>query len=156
MTVEAYQREFLNLSCYAEDEITIDDRKQQKFRRGLQSDLRLALSLHDFASFATLVNKAITFETAQLEHKDSQKRSRDVGSSSGSTPKRRVWLPYSVYQLFAPASRPSYVAPRLPPPPPRQPRFLPPQSNAAPLRPQDGLCLKCRLPGHMARDCPRV
>src|SRR3954468_17720633 len=85
MTVEAYQREFLNLSRYAEDEITTDARKQLKFRRGLQSDLRLALSLHDFANFATLVNKAITFETAQLEHKDTQKRSREVGSSSGAT-----------------------------------------------------------------------
>ena len=31
MTVEAYQREFLNLSRYAEDEITTDARKQQKF-----------------------------------------------------------------------------------------------------------------------------
>ena len=43
MIVEAYQREFLNLSRYAEEEITTDARKQQKFRRGLQSDLRLAL-----------------------------------------------------------------------------------------------------------------
>src|SRR3954471_20171202 len=54
MTVEAYQREFLNLSRYAEDEIATEARKQQKFCRGLQSDLRLALSLHDFANFATL------------------------------------------------------------------------------------------------------
>ena len=35
MTVEAYQREFLNLSRYAEEEITTDARRQQKFRRGL-------------------------------------------------------------------------------------------------------------------------
>ena len=70
MTVEAYQREFLNHSRYAEEEITTDARKQQKFRRELNSDLRLALSIHDFANFATMVNKAITFETSQMEHKD--------------------------------------------------------------------------------------
>src|SRR3954466_5463079 len=93
MTVEAYQREFLNLSRYAEEEITTDARKQQKFRRELNADLRIALVVHDFANFATLVNKAITVETAQMEHEDSQKRYRDVGSSSGATQKRRIWLP---------------------------------------------------------------
>src|SRR3954463_16051487 len=83
MTVEAYQREFLNLSRYAEEEITTDARKQQKFHHGLNSDLKLALDVHDFANFTTMVNKAITVETAQMEHKESQKRYRDVGSSSG-------------------------------------------------------------------------
>src|SRR4051812_3159361 len=54
MTVEAYQREFLNLSRYAEEEITTNARKQQKFRRGLNADLGLALAVHDFANFATM------------------------------------------------------------------------------------------------------
>ena len=96
MTVEAYQREFLNLSRYAEEEIITDARKQQKFRCGLHSELRLALAVHDFANFTTLVNKAITVETATMEHKEAQKRSRDVGPSSGATPKRHIWLPYCV------------------------------------------------------------
>ena len=50
----------------------------------------LTLAAHDFADFATLVNKAITIKTAQMEHKDSQKRYRDVGSSSGSTQKHLI------------------------------------------------------------------
>src|SRR3954467_13666117 len=135
MTVEAYQREFLNLSRYAEEEITTDARRQQKFCRGLNLDLKLALSVHDFANFATMVNKAITVETAQMENKDSQKRYHDVGSSSGATQKRRIWLPNSVTQPPAPAPRPSYSAPHLPRPPPR-PRALPSPPNVAPLRPQ--------------------
>src|SRR4051812_20755160 len=117
MTVEAYQRKFLNLSRYAEEEITTDARKQQKFCHGLNADLRLALAVHDFANFATMVNKAITVDTAQMEHKDSQKCYRDVGSSSSATQKRRIWLPNSVTQSPAPAPRPSYAAPCLPPPP---------------------------------------
>src|SRR4051812_18467756 len=129
MTVEAYRRDFLNLSRYAEEEITTDAHKQQKFRRGLNSDLRLALAIHDFSNFATIVNKAITVETAQMEHKDSQKRYRDVGSSSGATQKRHIWLPTSVTQSSAPAPRPSYAAPRLPLPP-LMPRALPPPPNA--------------------------
>src|SRR3954467_7243372 len=112
MTVEAYQREFLNLSRYAEEKVTIDARKQQKFYRGLNADLGLALAVHDFANFATMVNKAITVETSQMELKDSQKRYRDVGTSSSATQKRRIWLPHSVTQSPAPAPRPYYDAPR--------------------------------------------
>src|SRR4051812_24347984 len=111
MTVEAYQCEFLNLSRYAEDEITTDARKQQKFRRGLNSDLKLALAVHDFANFATMVNKAISVETAHMEHRDSLKRHRDVGSSSSATQKRRIWIPNSVAKPAPPVPRPSYAAP---------------------------------------------
>ena len=57
-TVEAYQREFLNLSRYAEEDIPTDARRQEKFRSGLHPDLELALAAQDFTDFATLVNKA--------------------------------------------------------------------------------------------------
>src|SRR4051812_10226173 len=96
MTVEAYQREFLNLSRYAEEEITTNARKQHKFRPGLNADLRLALAVHDFANFTTMVNKAITIETAHMELKDAQKRYRDVVSSSVATQERHIWLANSV------------------------------------------------------------
>src|SRR3954462_9926673 len=90
-----------------------------------------------------------------MEHRESLKRHRDVGSSSGATQKRRIWIPNSVTMPLVPVPRPSYAAPRLPPPPPR-PRALPPPPTAAPLRPQDGLCFKCRQPVHISRDCPQA
>ena len=83
-SVEAYQREFLNLSRYAEEDIPTDARRQEKFRGGLHPDLKLAIATQDFTDFATLVNKTILLETAQMEHKQSQKRYHDVGSSSSS------------------------------------------------------------------------
>jgi hypothetical protein len=58
-SVEAYQREFLELSRYAEEDIATDARRQEKFREGLNPDIKLALLVQDFADFATLVNKAI-------------------------------------------------------------------------------------------------
>src|SRR3954464_5814605 len=131
MTVEAYQHEFLKLSCYAEDEVTTDARRQQKFRRGLNSDLKLALAVHDFSNFATMVNKAISEETAQMEHRDALKRHRDVGSSSSATQKRRIWIPNSAAMPAPQVPRPSKAAPRLPLPPPA-PRALPPPHNATP------------------------
>jgi hypothetical protein len=118
-TVEAYQREFLDLSRYAEEDIATDARRQKKFRSGLHPDLELALAAQDFNDFSTLVNKAILVETAQMKHKDSQKHYRDAGSSSGSAQKRRVWIPNNVFRPNAPAPKNNYAAPRLPPPPPR-------------------------------------
>ena len=46
-TVEAYQREFLDLSRYAEEDIATDARRQEKFRDGLQADIKLALLVHE-------------------------------------------------------------------------------------------------------------
>ena len=82
-----------------------------------------------------------------MEHKETLKRTRDIDSSSGSSGQnRRVWIPHNVYRQATPAPRPSYVAPRLPPPPPRQ-------SNTMAPRPDNGFCFKCGRPGHRARDC---
>ena len=62
--MDEYQRKFLELSRYAEDDIATDARRQEKFRNGLHPDLKLALAIHDFTDFATLVNKVIQVETA--------------------------------------------------------------------------------------------
>jgi hypothetical protein len=150
-TVEAYQREFLDLSRYAEEDIATDARRQEKFRDGLQADIKLALLVHDFADFATLVNKAINVETGLQEHQSSHRRNRDTGSCSGpSSQKRRIWIPNSMYQPTARAQRQSYAAPRLPPPPTRQPRLITPPPQAPVPTPNNGLCYKCGQPGHLA------
>ena len=127
-TVDAYQRDFLDLSRYAEEDLPTDARRQEKFHEGLHPDIHLALLAHEFPNFATLVNKAIQIETGLQRYKDHSKRKTDTGSSSGSQPqKRRIWIPNN-YRPPAYAPRPSYVAPRLPPPPPRQPRVVPPRA----------------------------
>ena len=63
--------------------IAIDSCRKEKFRDGLHPDIKLALLVHDFPDFATLVNKAIQVETGLQEHQGSLRRNRDAGSSSG-------------------------------------------------------------------------
>ena len=58
MTVDEYQRKFLELSRYAVDDVCTDARKQEKFREGLRPDIKLALVAHDCADFAMLVSQA--------------------------------------------------------------------------------------------------
>src|SRR3954465_1308948 len=92
-SVEAYQREFLQLSRYAGSDLLDDASRQEKFREGLNQELQLALALHIFPDFATMVNQTITLETAQFRYKGAQKRSREAGSSLTSAQKQRVWIP---------------------------------------------------------------
>ncbi|XP_073357970.1 uncharacterized protein [Aegilops tauschii subsp. strangulata] len=153
MTVDEYQRKFLELSRYAADDVCTDARKQEKLCEGLRPDIKLALVAHDCADFATLVSQAFRTETGLTEYQELLKRTRDVVPSSGQpAQKRRVWIPRNVHHRPAPTPRLSYVTPRLPPPP-RQLTIRGEQSNAvAPLH-NDGLCHKCGHPGHLTLDC---
>src|SRR3954462_2631672 len=137
-TVDEYHRKFLELSRYVEKDVATDARKQERFREGLQPEIELTLALFDCVDFATLVSKAFQAETALTKHRDSIKRALDAGPSSGRpVQKLQVWLPPNVFHRPAPTPRPSYVAPRLPPPP-RQ------------------LQIQTRQPWHLAPDCRPV
>ena len=64
-----------------------DAKRQDCFRRGLNTKLQNKLALTTCANFTELVNKAITQEDATLAHKVDKKRKAHVGSSS-SAPQR--------------------------------------------------------------------
>jgi hypothetical protein len=74
MTVDEYQRKFLELSRYAEDDVCTDARKQKKFREGLRTDINLALAVHDCTDFATLVSQSFQVETTLTKYQESLKR----------------------------------------------------------------------------------
>src|SRR3954463_4133125 len=155
-TIDEYHIKFLELSHYAERDVATDARKQEKFREGLQPNIELALAIIDCADFATLVSKAFQAETALTKNRESLKRARDTGPSSGRpVQKLRVWIPHNVHHRPSPTPRPSYVAPRLPLPP-RQQTIPTEQPNVMAPPQNDGLCHKCGQPGHRAANCRPV
>ena len=122
LTVDAYNREFGNLTRYATEEVSTDAKKQTRFRKGLSPELRRDLRLHECTSFQKLVNKAISAEIGQSDFEATCKHGRDTGSSSGfGSQKHRVWVPNTALPpRFTP--RPSYQPPR-----PTQ-QYTPPKS----------------------------
>ena len=54
-----YQAEFNRPARYAQDEVSTDAKKQAKFRRGLNPDLKYALTLIKCDTFEDLVNTAL-------------------------------------------------------------------------------------------------
>src|SRR3954470_21873133 len=87
--VDEYSREFNRLARYASEEVSTDSKKQERFCRGLHTRLRRELTLHDFATFQVLVNKAIKAEHMNTP-RDFRKHPRDDSSSTFGPQKRRI------------------------------------------------------------------
>jgi hypothetical protein len=60
MSVNEYVTKFSQLSCYAPNEVDIDEKKQECFLNGLNDGLAYALEARDFENFSGMVNKALT------------------------------------------------------------------------------------------------
>jgi hypothetical protein len=51
MSVAEYWDRFIELSCYALEEVADDPKKQERFMEGLAGQLRYQLTSHTFPSF---------------------------------------------------------------------------------------------------------
>ncbi len=146
------RREFLDLSRYAEDDVSTDAKKQEKFREGLHPDIQACtLLFKTFTDFATLVNKAI-YETSQNKHKEMLKRTetwahlraRQVRSAgSGSRTMCTVKLPLHQGPHMLHHVRLHHQD---------GPILAGPSNDMAPLT-QRRHASSVASPGHFARDC---
>jgi len=82
-----YAETFNQLSQYGGFYVDTDEKKQDCFRRGLNTKLQDKLALTTCDNSTELVNKAITQQDATLVHKADKKRKAPVGSS-GNAPQR--------------------------------------------------------------------
>src|SRR3954468_1356696 len=153
MSIHEYVREFNRLARYAQDEITIDARKQARFRRGLSPTLRHDLNLLEFATFEDLFNRSFRDEHGNEVFEESRKHALELASSSSSAPQKRgIGIPISVIPQNLLQRPPSNICH-----PPQH--IIPPRndgvqsSNPAPSNAGRDY-FTCGLTGHYFRQCP--
>jgi hypothetical protein len=62
MTVNVYLNSFIQLSRYAPDEVSTNEKKQDMFLNGLNDDIQFQLLNTDYSDFQHMVDKAIVIE----------------------------------------------------------------------------------------------
>jgi hypothetical protein len=70
MSVSEYRDRFLQLSCYAPEDVNIDAKRQYCFLRGLVDPLHYQLMNHTFPTFQHLIDRAIMNEKKCKEMED--------------------------------------------------------------------------------------
>jgi hypothetical protein len=89
-TVLQYAQNFNYLCQYAGYHADNDAKKQDRFRRGLNTKLKERLNLVKANTFSELVNIALTQEDCIIAHHAEKKRKTPTGPSSAQSPRYRV------------------------------------------------------------------
>src|SRR6266542_2426601 len=74
MTANQYIRKFMKLATYAPKDVNPDKKKQDRFRKGLNSHLKAQLITHIYPDFNTLMNMTILLEDARSHIESERKR----------------------------------------------------------------------------------
>jgi hypothetical protein len=83
MSVSEYRDMFMQLSCYAPEDVNTDAKRQYRFLRGLVDPLQYQLMNHTFPTFQHLIDKSVMIER---KHKEMEDRKRKIsGPQSGSS-----------------------------------------------------------------------
>jgi hypothetical protein len=87
MLVIEYAAKFLQLSCFGLYLIPTEEKKAKKFKRGLNSHMRIMMSYFDIRDFSQLVDKASIYEESlkenAAEYVDQKRRTQESGTSFG-------------------------------------------------------------------------
>jgi hypothetical protein len=82
MSVNKYLNKFIQLSCYAPDQVNTDPKRQERFLDGLIGPLNYQLQSYSFPDFATLLNKVIGLENKLVELGEQKRKFRSHEQSA--------------------------------------------------------------------------
>jgi hypothetical protein len=111
MSVSEYRDKLIQLSRYAPDEVTDDERKQEHFIEGLNGPLQYALVAHTFPSFQRLLDKALAIEHKRVQLGDLKRKAIAQWQGSNSVRPRYVPLQGTLARLGR-GPRPTQYAPQ--------------------------------------------
>jgi hypothetical protein len=163
-TVLQYAQTFNHLCQYAGYHADNDAKKQDHFRRGLNTKLKERLNLVRANKFSELVNMALTQEDCIVAHHAEKKRKTPTGLLSAQSPRYRVIsnTQFRTPQRNAPSGRLVFRPPQRqgryrPPVPPQQLQQSGPWPNVQQVqqRSSNYRCFNCGSVDHFIRDCPR-
>jgi hypothetical protein len=175
MSVSEYRDKFLQISCYASEDVNTDAKRQYRFLRDLVDPLLYQLMNHTFPTFQHLIDRAIMIEKKHKEMEDRkckiggpQPRSSNRPRFSDNPPqqfKQNQRPPQQQFQRQYPQhqqqnrqnsqtggsqfQRQNQQAPRLPAPATNQ------SSQAAPVQGGGKACFHCGEQGHWVMHCPK-
>jgi hypothetical protein len=87
MSVSEYRNKFLQLSCYALEDVNTDAKMQYRFLRGLVDPLHYQLMNHTFPTFQHLIDKAIMTEKKRKEMEDRKRKIGEPQPGSSNRPR---------------------------------------------------------------------
>ena len=160
-SVEEYIHRFIELSRYAPEDVKDDERKQDMFLKGLNSELKKLLTPTIYPDFNTMMNMAIKTEGTVEEEKRDNKRKfmesrarqqdRFQKPRSFGYPASRFQAPMQ-YKTQSQASGSQVTNTQFR----GQNTMRAPQSYTGQAAPNNNAktCFNCREPGHFIANCP--
>ena len=91
--MQEYNLAFVRLARYAPEEVSIEAKRVARFRGGLATDIKYALTQSSPRLFLEFVDQAIMQESAEAERSTDQRKQREFSSAVMVHKKTKSWVP---------------------------------------------------------------
>src|SRR3954467_11790485 len=92
-SVQEYNLAFVRLARYATEEVSTEAKRIARFRGGLATDIKYALTLSTPSLFSEFVDQAIRQESAEAERCTDKRKQREFSSAVMVHKKTKSWVP---------------------------------------------------------------